>query len=436
MRRESGDLVIVGSGFAASLLAIIARRLGKHVVMLERLSHPRFAIGESSTPLANLKLGTLADRYGLDWLNPFTDYGPWKRTYPNVTCGPKRGFSFFSHDLEKPYEPTTGNDRMLLVAANPDAERADTHWYRSEFDAFLVDRAIECGVCYLDHCMVEKLEHDQCWRLTATSNGRALEVVAPLLIDGSGEGQLLARFFGLATDYRSVRTTSRALFSHFNGVARFEDVLSQFGRAGDDHPFPCDAAALHHLIDGGWMWVLRLDNGITSAGFSLGPARHGMTRDISPEEEWNRLLSQYPSIRAQFHNSVAVRPLIRTTRLQRRLPVAAGVDWAILPHGAAFVDPWLSSGIAHSLWGVERLARLLEGEDFASRRAPELGDYCRRVLREFDLIDSITAACFARQRCFPVLVGLAMCYFVAATYSEEQLRARPDRPELDRKSVV
>jgi transcriptional regulator GlxA family with amidase domain len=46
------DIVIVGSGFAGSLMAMIARRLGHSVVLVERGRHPRFAIGESSTPLA------------------------------------------------------------------------------------------------------------------------------------------------------------------------------------------------------------------------------------------------------------------------------------------------------------------------------------------------------------------------------------------------
>jgi hypothetical protein len=57
------DLAIVGSGFGGSLLAMIARRLGRSVVLLERGRHPRFAIGESSTPLANLLLEEMAIRY-------------------------------------------------------------------------------------------------------------------------------------------------------------------------------------------------------------------------------------------------------------------------------------------------------------------------------------------------------------------------------------
>ena len=50
------DLAIIGSGFGGTLLSLIAQRLGFTVALLERGTHPRFAIGESSTPLADFKL--------------------------------------------------------------------------------------------------------------------------------------------------------------------------------------------------------------------------------------------------------------------------------------------------------------------------------------------------------------------------------------------
>ena len=91
MKRFECVLAILGSGFGGSLLAIIARGLGYSVELLERSTHPRFAIGESSTPLADFKLAAIADQFGLDWLRPIAKYGPWKGTYPELDCGLKRG---------------------------------------------------------------------------------------------------------------------------------------------------------------------------------------------------------------------------------------------------------------------------------------------------------------------------------------------------------
>ena len=64
-RRIDADVAIVGSGFTGSLAALALRRARARVVLIERGRHPRFAIGESSTPLANLLLEELADRYDL-----------------------------------------------------------------------------------------------------------------------------------------------------------------------------------------------------------------------------------------------------------------------------------------------------------------------------------------------------------------------------------
>ena len=63
-----------------------SRRRGQRVVLVERGRHPRFAIGESSTPLANLLLEELADRYDLPRLRPFSKWGTWQRARPDVAA--------------------------------------------------------------------------------------------------------------------------------------------------------------------------------------------------------------------------------------------------------------------------------------------------------------------------------------------------------------
>jgi FADH2 O2-dependent halogenase len=69
------DVAVVGSGFAGSLIALALTKRGRRVVLVERGRHPRFAIGESSTPLANLLLEELADRYDLPRIRTFSKWG-------------------------------------------------------------------------------------------------------------------------------------------------------------------------------------------------------------------------------------------------------------------------------------------------------------------------------------------------------------------------
>ncbi len=69
------DIAIVGSGFAGSLMAMIARRLGRSVVLIDKGKHPRVVIGESSTPLTNLLFEELAIRYDLSALKTSRQMG-------------------------------------------------------------------------------------------------------------------------------------------------------------------------------------------------------------------------------------------------------------------------------------------------------------------------------------------------------------------------
>jgi FADH2 O2-dependent halogenase len=427
------DLAILGSGFGGTLLAIIAQRLGYAPALIERGSHPRFAIGESSTPLADFKLAAIADRFGLDWLRPFAKYGPWKATYPHVGCGRKRGFSFFRHERGLPYTPHESNDNALLVAASPTDDRSDTHWLRADFDAHLVSRAVAAGVPYLDQMDTQELRHDEHgWHIEGTRPDSAVRIRAGMVIDATGAGQAVGRALDIPpVDATALRARSRAIYSHFQGVPRWHDLLEETHGPGAtaQHPFLCDAAALHHIIDHGWMWVLRFDNGITSAGFSLDPDAHPLRADETPDAEWARLRNSYPSIERQFAAAERVRPWVRTGRLQRRLTRAAGLDWAMQPHAAGFLDAWLSPGSAQTLYAVDHLGRILAEERRSPRRARRLAEYGESVLRELAWVDEITGTCFACFDRFEVMVTVAMLYFVAAIYCEERERAGQARPD-------
>src|SRR5436305_6673876 len=116
VRMEPFDLAIAGSGFGGSLLAMVARRLGLSVLLLERGAHPRFAIGESTSPLTNLLLEELSQRYDLPRILPLASYGTWKRAYPDLTVGIKRGFTFYGHRAGEPFRDDPERSRQLMVA--------------------------------------------------------------------------------------------------------------------------------------------------------------------------------------------------------------------------------------------------------------------------------------------------------------------------------
>src|SRR6266446_7166888 len=148
------EVVIVGSGFAGSLLARILAIQGYDVVLLERGTHPRFAIGESSTPLANLSLERLGIRYGLDDCYDLAAHGRWVARFPELRRGLKRGFTFYRHHAGRPFARDGSRTERLLVAASPSDDIADNHWLRADVDHHFVRAAVAAGVEYRDRTVV------------------------------------------------------------------------------------------------------------------------------------------------------------------------------------------------------------------------------------------------------------------------------------------
>ena len=151
------DVAVIGAGFGGALTALALRRLGRSVVLVERGRHPRFAIGESSTPLANILIEELAAKYDLPRVAPLAKWGTWRAAYPDLPVGLKRGFSFFHHALDRPFDDDGSHARQLLVGASPHDAIADTHWYRPAFDEFLTHEAQEAGAELLDQTRIDRI---------------------------------------------------------------------------------------------------------------------------------------------------------------------------------------------------------------------------------------------------------------------------------------
>jgi FADH2 O2-dependent halogenase len=413
------DLAIVGSGFGGSILAMIGRRLGLRVALVERGRHPRFAIGESASPLAGVLLEQLAARYELPRLRPLASFGAWQRAYPDVTCGLKRGFTYFAHREREPYRVAPARANQLLVAASPNDEVSDTHWLRADVDHFLVREAIALGAEYEDEVDLQEIEPGaRHVRLRGRQRRGAFERHAAFVVDASGPNGFLARVLGLRGDGFDGYPATQALFSHFTGVARC-DTMPQYAAAGTP-PYPPDDAALHHVFDGGWMWVLRFGNGVTSAGIAVTEARAAEWRLADGDAAWRRFLARYPAIEAQFAGAEAIRPFTWMPRLAWRAGVAAGDRWAMLPSAAAFVDPLFSTGIPLTLLGIERLARVLERGLECGPSGPRaaLDEYNDATLAEADHTAQFVAGCYAAFTRFETFAAYSMCYFAAASFAE------------------
>jgi len=422
--RRSCEVAIVGSGFAGSLLARVLAVLGYDVVLLERGTHPRFALGESTTPLANLSLERLAVRYGMPDCYHLATHGRWMEHLPELRRGLKRGFTYYRHHPGEPFADRGLDSERLLVAASPEDALADTHWMRADVDHHFVRRAVDAGVEYLDRTELTSAEiEDGSARLRGRRDGVSLELEAGFVIDASGPGGFLARQLGLPSGLDRTYTRSALVFCHFDDVRLMRDESPTL----QEGPYPDDWAAVHHLIDEGWMYSLRFDHGATSAGFLLTPrglASMGESADTDGTRLWRALLERYPTIGRLFADARTMMPIGFVPRVQHRLTRAAGAGWALMPHAYAFVDPLFSTGIAWGLRAVERLALAFEDAASGDRKpdAATLARYDAALSEEADQIDLVVAGAYEALAHFDLFAAQAMLYFAAVSFAEVSQR--------------
>ncbi|MEX2176906.1 MAG: tryptophan 7-halogenase, partial [Pirellulaceae bacterium] len=291
----------------------------------------------------------------------------------------------------------------------------------SDVEALLARLAVAAGTPLLDRTEVALAAGPLGWRLNGSRDEQGVRIDAHFLIDATGEYGLAPRTLGIRSEPERLKTNSRTLFAHFADLKRWREILEARGGRTDEHPFDCDHAALHQVIDEGWMYQLRFNNGVTSAGFVLAADEHPLDPARPIQHEWDALLARYPDLAEQFRSARVAAPaggLVRTGRLQRRHSQLAGPNWALLPHTAGFIDPLHSTGIAQSLCGIQRLAQALEHHWQSPSLEPALRRYEAALWRELDLIDQLVSACYLARRTPRLFAACTMLYFAAAHTSE------------------
>ncbi|MGH7972254.1 MAG: NAD(P)/FAD-dependent oxidoreductase [Limisphaerales bacterium] len=411
------QVAVIGSGFGGSLMAMIARRLGFTATLLERGTHPRFAIGESTTPLTNLLLEEISKRYDLPAIRPLCKWGAWQRQLPHLACGLKRGFTFYHHELDGDPQTKPSDQCQLMVGASPRDEVADTHWYRPDFDHYLVGQAQALGVEYKDKVELTEAAETSCgMRLRGRRDGCEFELSADFVIDATGLRGFLFRALGLPEKALPGLPRTQALFSHFTNV---EPLPEEFFRLkGRTPPYPPENAAVHHVFRGGWVWMLRFNNGITSAGVAATDPLAKELELSSGAPAWERLTRRLPVLGKMFRSAQAVAPFVHQPRLAFESGQLAGKRWVLLPSAAGVVDPLLSTGFPLNLSGILRIAEVLKSFFRDSSFKEALASYASITPLELETTAALVGALYAAMDRFDLFKALSRLYFAAASFSE------------------
>jgi FADH2 O2-dependent halogenase len=182
------------------------------------------------------------------------------------------------------------------------------------------------------------------------------------------------------------------------------------------------------VFPGGWIWVLRFNNSITSAGAALTDPLAARVLASEGAPAWDRLLQALPSVREQFRAARATLPFVYAPRVAFRCREVAGDKWALLPSAAGVIDPLLSTGFPLTLLGIARLLKLLETTVPGAERQAALATYARTTQQELDVTEQLVAALYSCMADPALFKRLSLLYFAAASYSETVRRL--GRPHL------
>ncbi|MGR9116409.1 MAG: NAD(P)/FAD-dependent oxidoreductase [Gammaproteobacteria bacterium] len=358
---QNYDVAIIGTGIGGSTLAAVLARQGLSVIVFEGGTHPRFTIGESMILETSEAMRALAEFYDVPELAYFSS-----ENYYNIigtSHGVKRHFSFLHHS---PGEPQ--NIRKSLQAVIPKLPYGhELHIHRQDSDYLLTSIAISYGAEVLQGTPARDIDIKLggVEIVTDTQTYRASYIV-----DAGGMKSLLASKYGWR--HRNLQTHTRTIYTHMVDVPCFNEVGP--GREHYGHPFCVSEGTLHHIFEGGWLWVIpfnnhpRATNPLCSVGLQLDPRIYPMNADLTPEQEFYAFINQFPDIREQFKEARSVRAWMRTERLQYSSQHVVGDRFALLAHAVGFIDPLYSKGLYVTHMSVMVTADLI-------LKARESGDF-------------------------------------------------------------
>jgi FADH2 O2-dependent halogenase len=322
----------------------------------------------------------------------------------------------------------------MMVAASKTDTWSDTHWMRSDVDGFLANRARSAGCVVLERTTIDSAIRDDEWHLQLTQQIDNEETILRSLrsrwvIDAGGGGDFSTTWLGNKQDDEWMRTKTFAVYGHFENVGSFNPMVGQSTSPDLRSDFFIDDSAQHHVTEDGWMWMLRFDSGITSAGVVLPlelQPKHAPEETNTWFQGWCK---QYPSIHGLMKSASLVNPAMgvqRSGRLSRCRARAVGEGWVMLPTAYGFVDPLHSTGIAHALSGVLRVAELLDQDGTVDRSTSDRwSQYDHQLRQEIQWLDLLVGGCYAALPSFDAFCAYASWYFVAAIAFEQKMVQDP-----------
>jgi tetracycline 7-halogenase / FADH2 O2-dependent halogenase len=393
MKKENSqhDVIVLGSGIGGATLSCILARHGLTVLMIDSGSHPRFAVGEATTPDTSFRMKVVAHKYQVPEIENLSTFY-LLRDHVSAACGVKRAFSFLYHREGQAQNPKESHQYPTLAAPMG----PDCHFFRQDTDAYMVSVALQYGASLQQQTSIKDVDIQD--DRVALTSGKGETFICKYLVDAAGYRSPLADKFMLRSDPNLFRTNSRTIFTHMVGVKLYDQVA----RPNREYElkYPLSQGTLHHVFKGGWFWIIPFNNHLDavnplcSVGVTLDRNLYPET-GMDPEEEFFKFVNMHPDIARQFEGAKAARNWVSTGRLQYGSKSVTGRRYFLLAHAGAFIDALYSSGMNLTIATIDGLAKRLlnafKTDDFSVEQFQDLND---RFLTNVYHVDEFVGSSF------------------------------------------
>lgn len=356
MQYKQYDVVVLGAGIAGTMMAAILARHGLTVLMIDKTSHPRFAVGESTVGHTSAMLQLIADRYDVPEIDHLSSFSK-VRKHISQACGVKRAFGFVYHRQDGSQHPEEANQFVIP----PHLHGLENHLYRQDTDAYMFQVAVSYGAEFLMDVTISNIEFSD--REVTISTDKIPQITTQYVIDATGFRSVIAQKLNLRCDPDTLETRTRSLFTHMCQVKPYDECIRPNYH---QMPIPWFQSTLHHVFSGGWIWVIPFNNtkNATNPLCSVGVTvdiDHFPSHGLTPEKEFYEIIERFPSVKTQFASAKPVRNWVSTGRLQYTSKNTIGDRYCLMGHAAGFIDPLFSRGLAITMDTVFHLGvRILD----------------------------------------------------------------------------
>jgi FADH2-dependent halogenase len=322
------DVLIAGGGPAGSTAATRLRQLGRTVVLLDRERHPKFHIGESLLPFTMPLLRKIGF---LDTLESAGFVRKWGSRF--MTGDGAIGHTFYFQDG--------------LLDGAPGAWQV----LRSRFDHLLFQHAGAQGAELRENHTLKdiRFENDHVSATVSDPQGAPFEIRARFFIDATGRDAFLATRAKERTMDPALRKV--AVFAHYTGAFRDE------GRDAGN--------TISVVLRNGWIWVIPLDNDITSVGIVVDGEAYREAA-MPPEAFLDAVLDEVPTLRTRLEQGRRTSIVRVTSDFSYSTARLHGPRFLVLGDAGFFLDPIFSSGVhlavTSGIAGAEAIHAALNGQ--------------------------------------------------------------------------